>query len=146
VAGNDEKPPPIAEQTVARAMEAYRRGDLDGLAAFVHPEAEIEMFLLGGEAARGPEALRNALAAAREGIHRPTMSSLEAVADDAVVMAGRIQTMDAEGAVSDRAAFWLTVLRDGKVWRTRVLTTLAEAPAAYEALTGRSLDLAAGVP
>ena len=137
VAGRDPQPSLSAAQVVAEAMAAYRRGDLDALATLVHPEAEIEMLLLGGEPARGPEGLHDALAAAREGIHRPTGSRLEAVADDAAMMIGRIQNMDARGAISDRTAVWLTVLRDGKLWRTRVLTAETDVPASYEELTGR---------
>jgi hypothetical protein len=45
--------------------------------------------------------------------------------------------MDAHGGVSDRQAVWLTVLRERKIWRTRVLASAADAPAAYEQLTGR---------
>ena len=44
--------------------------------------------------------------------------------------------MDAQGGVSDRQAVWLTVLRERKIWRTRVLTSTADVPAAYEQLTG----------
>lgn len=118
-------------------MDAYLRGDLDALASSVHPEAEIEMLLLAGKPARGPAGLRDVLVDAREGIHWPTMTSIEAIADDAAVMTGRIRHRDASGAISDRKAAWLTVLRDGKLWRTRVLASAADAAAAYEELTGR---------
>jgi hypothetical protein len=52
-------------------------------------------------------------------------------------MVGRIQHTDAQGGVSDRQAVWLTVLRERKIWRTRVLASTADVPAAYEQLTGR---------
>jgi ketosteroid isomerase-like protein len=132
----DEEQPPRAAQIVARAMSAYERGDLDAMAALIHPDAEIEMLLLSRKAARGPSGLRDSLAAAQGGIHRPTRVSIEAIADDAAVMSGRIQHAD-EGAIYDRKAYWLTVLRDDLLWRTRVIDSMDEAPAVYEALTGR---------
>jgi SnoaL-like domain len=125
---------PAAAQLVADAMASYERGDLDALAAFVHPEAEIEMLALGGVVAHGPEELVEALTQAREGIHRPTMTSVKPLGTDAALMIGRIQFTDGRGGLSDRNAVWLTVLRDGLLWRTRVFATEGEARAFHESL------------
>lgn len=119
---------------VADAMAAYERGDLEALALFIHAEAEIEMFARQRDVARGPEGLRDTLESAREGLHRPTVTRFESVGDDAALMIGRIQYTDAGGGVTDRSAVWLTVLRDGLVWRTRVFGTAAEARAGYAEL------------
>jgi len=114
---------------VAEAMALYERGDLDALVALVHPDAEIEMVVLGGGAAHGPEGLVVALTQAREGVHRPTMTSVEGLGTDAALMIGRIQYTDARGGLTDRKAVWLTMLRDGLLWRTRVFDSEAEARA-----------------
>ena len=137
--GDSTKPAETAAQIVSRAMGAYERGDWDLLRELTHPDAEVEMLLLGGQAAHGPQELGDALrdAGAGPGIHRPKASSIEDVAADAAVMVGRIQHTDAQGGVSDRQAVWLTVLRERKIWRTRVLASTADVPAAYEQLTGR---------
>ena len=126
-----------AAQIVSRAMDAYERGDWELLRQMTHPEADVEMLLLEGDSARGQEGLSDALRDASSGIHRPKASRIEDVADDAAVMVGRIRHMAANGGVSDRQAVWLTVLRDNKIWRTRVLASTADVPAAYEQLTGR---------
>ena len=120
---------------VAEAMSAYERGDLEALAGFIHPDAEIEMFARQRDVAVGPDGLRDTLESVREGVHKPTMTRIENVGDDAALMVGRIQYADTErGGVIDRNAVWLTVLRDGLLWRTRVFGTPAEARAAYAEL------------
>jgi ketosteroid isomerase-like protein len=125
-----------AAQIVSKAMAAYERGDWGLLRELTHPEAEVEMVLLDGAAARGQDELSDSLRAASTTIHRPRASRIDDVADDAAVMIGRIQHVDTNGGVSDRQAVWLTVLRDDKIWRTRVLASTADVPAAYEQLTG----------
>jgi ketosteroid isomerase-like protein len=123
------------ETIVAEAMAAYERGDLETLSRFVHPEAEIEMLVLQGDVAHGPEGVRDTLERARSGVHHPTATRIERVGDDAALMVGRIQYADpARGGVIDRKAVWLTVVRDGLIWRTRVFRTPAEARAAYAEL------------
>ena len=118
---------------VGEAMAAYERGDLEGLSRFIHPDAEIEMLVLQGDVALGPDGLRDTLESVRGGLHKPTMTRIENVGDDAAVMIGRIQYTDpVRGGVTDRNAAWLTILRDGMVWRTRVFGTPDEARAAYE--------------
>jgi ketosteroid isomerase-like protein len=135
---NASKPQETAAEIVARAMTAYERHDWETLKALTHPDAQVEMLLLEGGATHGPDELSDTLrdAGAGAGIHRPTATSIEDVAPDAAAMIGRIQRMDSNGGVSDRDAVWLSVLRDGKIWRSRVLASLAEVPSAYEEITG----------
>jgi SnoaL-like domain len=123
-----------AVQVVAEAMACYERGELDVLADLVHPDAEIEMIALGGGAAHGPDGLVEALTHAREGVHRPTVQSIRAIGADAALLIGRIQFADARGGLSDRKAVWLSVLRDGLIWRTRVFESEPEARAYYATL------------
>lgn len=120
-----------AAQLVAAAMAAYEQGDLDGLAELVHPEAELQMLLLGDDPARGPDGLRDALRPRGDVVHRPTVTHIESISDDAAIMAGRIQYTDTRGGLTDREAVWLTVLREGRLWRTRVFASADEARAAY---------------
>ena len=130
------KPRETAAEVVARAMAAYERHDWDTLKALTHPDAEVEMLLLEGGATHGPDELSDALREAGTGIHHPTATRIEDVAPDAAAMVGRIQRMDSQGSISDRDAVWLSVLRDGKIWRSRVLASLADVPSAYEEITG----------
>lgn len=139
----DETEPPVTDgeaaarhdpaRIVAEAMQAYERGDLEALASFVHPDAEIEMLALQRDLALGPEGLVDTLENVRDGLHKPTMTRIEAVDDDAALLIGRIQYADPDRGLIDRSAVWLTVLRDGMVWRTRVFGNVAEARAAYAA-------------
>jgi ketosteroid isomerase-like protein len=129
-----------AGQVLAAAMAAYERGDLDGLAALVHPEAEIRMLLLGEEVARGPNELREALERRRSLVHEPTMTHVEAVSDDAAIMVGRIQYTDTQGGITDREAAWLTVLRDGRIWRTWVFASADEARSAYAGMSSEAAE------
>lgn len=120
-----------AVQVVAEAMASYERGELEALAHLVHPDAEIEMVALGGAAAHGPGGLLEALSHAREGVHRPTVTSIRSVGADAALLIGRIQYTDPRGGLSDRKAVWLSVLRDGLIWRTRVFESEPDARAYY---------------
>jgi ketosteroid isomerase-like protein len=129
-----------AGQVVAAAMAAFERGDLDGLADLVHPQAEIQMLLLGEDVARGPQELREALEPRGSVVHHPTMTHVEAVSDDAAIMVGRIQYTDARGGLTDREAAWLTVLRDGRVWRTWVFASADEARSAYAEMTSGAAE------
>ena len=121
-------------RVVAEAMAAYERGDLEALSSFIHPQAEIEMLALQRDVALGPEGLVDTLENVRDRLHKPTMTRIEAVADDAALMIGRIQYADPDRGVTDRSAVWLTVLRDGMLWRTRVFGNTADARAAYAEL------------
>ena len=130
---NDETQPVAPAQVVSAAMAAYERGDLDALAELVHPEAEIQMLLLGGDVARGPEGLREALAQVTV-VHQPTVTAIESIGDDAALMIGRLQYTDTRGGLSDHPAVWLSVLRDGKLWRSLTFGSVEEARAGYDAL------------
>jgi hypothetical protein len=90
------------------------------------------MFARQRDVALGPDGLRDTLESVR--LHRPTVTRIERVGDDAALMVGRIQYADSGGGVTDRKAVWLTILRDDLVWRTRVFGTPAEARAAYAEL------------
>jgi SnoaL-like domain len=129
-----------AEQLVAAAMAAYERDDLDELAELVHPEAEIQMLLLGNEPARGPTELREALERRGSVVHQPTMSHVEALSGDAAIMVGRIQYADTRGGLTDREAAWLTLLRDGLLWRTWVFASADEARSAYAEMSSEAAD------
>lgn len=129
-----------AEQVVAAAMAAYERGDLDALAELVHPDAEIHMLLLGDELARGPSELREALEPRESVVHHPTMTRVETVSDEAAIMVGRIQYADARGGLTDREAAWLSVLREGRIWRTWVFASADEARSAYADMSSEAAD------
>jgi len=123
-----------AVRIVSAAMAAFARGDIEAMASYVHPEAEIEVIGLEGQVVRGVEGLRDALATAGERSHAPRMSSIEPVGDDGAMMIGRVRYGDAAGALWDSPAVWLSIVRDGKIWRSRAFGSIDEARAAYTAL------------
>jgi ketosteroid isomerase-like protein len=133
---SDDGNTPRAARIVGEAMRAYERGDLNGLAELVHPDADVEMVFLGGGAAHGRDELRGTLEQAQAGVHRPSITSIDALADDAAVMVGRVQHVDERGALSDRKAMWLAVLRDELIWRVRLVASPEEARAVYAQVVG----------
>jgi ketosteroid isomerase-like protein len=122
-----------AVEIVSAAMAAYARGDLAGMAACVHPDAEIEVVGLG-RVVHGPAGLQEALAAAGRVAHQPTMSSIEPVGEDGAMMIGRVRYGDSTGGRWDNPAVWLSIVRDGKIWRSRAYASADDARAAYRDL------------
>ena len=121
----------LAVKIVSAAMAAFARGDIDAMARYVHRDAEIEVVGLDGRIIRGVEALREALATAGRRSHEPTMSTIEPLGEDAALMIGRVRYGDASGARWDSPAVWLSIVRDGKIWRSRAFNSIDEARAAY---------------
>lgn len=119
-----------ATDLVERGMRLYAEGRLDALRDLVHPEAEIQMFFLDGDVARGPDGLARALQAAAATIHAPSATRFLALDDHAAMMVGRIRH-NAERGWIDRSAVWLTVVKDGLIWRTEVFSTEDDARSAY---------------
>ena len=124
-----------AVEVVTAAMAAYSRGDLDAMAALVDPDADIEVIGLGGQTVHGADELREALNVVDGPPHRPTMTTVEPLADDAALMIGRVQYGDSSGAFWDRPTVWLSLVRDGKIWRSRAFSSRAEARKAYPRLS-----------
>jgi ketosteroid isomerase-like protein len=120
-----------AVEIVTAAMNAFARGDLDAMASYVHPDADIEMVGLGGTRVHGVDGLRGALDVAGTRMHRPVMTSVEAVGEDGAMMIGRVRYGDETGGVWDSPAVWLSIVHDGKIWRTRAFASTDEARAAY---------------
>ena len=117
-------------------MDAYAQGLRKELAALVHPEAEIQMLFLAGDVARGPSGLLDALEQASRSAHKPTMTGIEELDDDAAVMYGSIRLPMPEHGLAYRNAAWLGVLRDGLLWRVTAHADLDAARTAYQASSG----------
>jgi len=117
-------------------MDTYADGRLKELAAFVHPDAEIEMLFLQGDVARGPTGLLEALEQAARSPHKPVMTGIEELDADAAVMYGTIRLPIPEHGLAYRNAAWLGVLRDGLLWRVTTHADVDAARAAYRAARG----------
>jgi hypothetical protein len=115
---------------IERGMRLYAAGDLAGLRALVHPEAEIQMALLHNDVARGPDGLEQALRAATY-IHSPRMDRIEPLDEHAAILVGRVRYPLEGGGFGDRAAAWLSVLRDGLIWRVHIYADVSAARRAY---------------
>jgi hypothetical protein len=122
-----------AVEIVTAAMNAFARGDIDAMSTYVHPDADIEMVGLGGSRVQGVDGLRTALDDAGA-LHRPVMSSVEPIGDDGAMMIGRIRYGDGTGGVWDSPAVWLSIVHEGKIWRTRAFGSVDEARGAYPEL------------
>jgi hypothetical protein len=120
-------------------MRLYAEGRLSELRTLVHPEAEIQMVLLHGEVARGPEGLEAALRDATY-LHSPQMEHIEPIDEHAAILVGRVRYALEGGGFGDRAAAWLDVLRDGLIWRVLVFPDAEQARQAYEAEIRPLLD------
>jgi hypothetical protein len=118
-------------ELVELGMRLYEAGDLVGLRALVHEDAEIQMAYLNGEIAYGPGALQEALRAAARSVHRPRMDGSVELDASAAIMYGRVRYPIEGGGFGDRSAAWLNVLRDGLLWRVRVYSDVEAARAAY---------------
>ena len=112
-------------------MKLYASGRLDMLRDLVHPDAEIQMALLRGEAARGPDGLERALTAAATSLHRPRMDTIEPIDAHAAILVGRVRYPLEGGGFGDRRAAWLNVLKDGLIWRVRIYHDASAARQAY---------------
>jgi ketosteroid isomerase-like protein len=134
-APGDQPGTQTAVDVVKAAMIAYERGDLTAMAAFVHPDADIKLLGLGGVETHGADGLHEALSTVGKRLHRPRMTAVEPVGDDAAVMIGRIQYGDPASGQWDSPAVWLSIVRDGKIWRSRAFGSVDEARAAYPALS-----------
>lgn len=123
-----------AALVVREAMTAYESGDHAALSAFVHPEARIEMLLMGGTVAEGPDGLRAALLEEEFHLHRPTLIDVEPIDDDGAMMIGRIQYESRSRGIADQRAVWLVALRDGLIWRVRPYRSRTAAREGYRVL------------
>jgi hypothetical protein len=124
---------------VEEGMRLYAEGRLSELRELVHPEAEIQMVLLHGDVARGPEGLERALRDATY-LHSPHMERIEPIDEHAAILVGRVRYPLEGGGFGDRAAAWLDVLRDGLIWRVLVFPDVEQAREAYEAEIRPLLD------
>jgi ketosteroid isomerase-like protein len=125
----EEKVDPI--ELIELGMRLYEAGDLSGLRALVHEDAEIQMAYLHGELARGPRALEEALRAAAHSVHRPRMDGVVAIDESAAILHGRVRYPVNGGGFGDRQAAWLNVLKDGLMWRVRIYADVEAARRAY---------------
>src|SRR4051812_15540268 len=116
---------------IALGMRMYEDGDLAGLREHVHEEAEIQMVLLHGEAARGPNGLEEALRRGEQSLHQPYGTRVEPIDDHACVLVGRVRYPLEGGGYGDRAAAWLNVIKDQKMWRVYVYDSAEQAREAY---------------
>ncbi len=121
-----------AVSLIELGMRLYTEAKLDELREHVHADAEIQMVLLHGEIARGPDGLSEALQSAQKSLHLPYGTRIEPIDDSAAIMVGRVRYPLRGGGFGDRAAAWLNVLKDGKIWRVRVYADADEARLAYE--------------
>lgn len=112
-------------------MRRYEAGDLVGLRALVHEDAEIQMAYLQGEIACGPGALEEALNAASRSVHRPRMDGIVPIDESAAILHGRVRYPIEGGGFGDRRAAWLNVVKDGLLWRVRIYPDVETARQAY---------------
>jgi len=115
----------LAREFARRSREAYIE--------LMHPEVEFTTVAFGEERVfRGHDGVREwwETLSTRPG-YDAYRSTVTPVADDAILIRGRIRAPNESGGYLDAAALWLLVARDGLVWRYRPVASEAAAREAY---------------
>ena len=122
---------PAEEQRIVReSVEAWNRGDVEGVLSYLDPEVELVPIrsLLEGGSYRGHDGMRRYagdIGAEWERMHL----EIEEMRDvgDGVLIFGRFQAVGKSGVEFDAPAAWLTTVRDGKVVRMQAFSNREDA-------------------
>jgi ketosteroid isomerase-like protein len=123
------------EDTVRAGLAALNRGDVDGMLATLHPEAEMIPLkaVLEGTVYRGHEGLRRWLADMYEDWEdlRIDVEEVRALTDGRVLVLARFHAQGrSSGVLLDQPAAWICRLVDGQVAKLRFYPDAEAAEAA----------------
>lgn len=109
---------------IARGVEAFNAGDIEGMLAPMHPEVEFQPLrgVLEGTVYHGHEGVRRWLEEMGEDWDEYHLEMIDAseVGSGWVLVQGRVQARGrASGVELDATAAWLCQLRDGLIGRLR---------------------------
>lgn len=129
-----------AAEAVLRAMHGYQAGtSTEELAASIHPDAEMRLFVSFNRLLRGRAAILEALESGRQAaIFRAEVERFEWLDDQATLTFARARYALEQGGFAEGRVVWLDEIRDGQIWRVRNFRQEAEARRAYE--TGEEIE------
>jgi hypothetical protein len=103
-----------------------------GIAATIHPDAEMRLLVSFGRPLRGREAVVEALEAGRPAaIYRGRVERFEWLDDETVLTVARARYALEQGGFGEGRVVWLDELREGLIWRVTAFRQEAEARDAY---------------
>lgn len=123
-----------AAEAMLRAMHEYQVGSSTAdLAASIHPDAEMRLFVSFSRLLRGREAVLEALESGRQAeIFRAQVERFEWLDEHAVLTFARARYALEPGGYAEGRVVWLDEIRDGLIWRVRNFRHEAAARRAYE--------------
>lgn len=125
---------PVEPVAVVHAcLAAHEAKDWDRLRRLFHPEARIGVFAGGGQPGDPEQAIADMQRSHEEDwVYQASVSNLRQLDEHAVLLHGRVRYSTTGGGFADVERFWLYVIRDGRLYRSAVFETAADALAAYE--------------
>ena len=123
-----------ADEAMLRAMHEHQVGSSTAeLAASIHPQAEMRLFVSFSRLLKGREAVLEALESGRQAaIFRASVERFEWLDEQTALAFARARYALEQGGFAEGRVVWLDEIRDGLIWRVRNFRQEVEARAAYE--------------
>jgi ketosteroid isomerase-like protein len=123
-----------AESLARRFFELLGRLELSELTAMLHPEVTFTPRIPEGKVLHGPDDVRAFYEGVRSWrVYEPTVTTFVPVADDVIVVRGRVRWMK-DSSLDDVPAAWLLVFKDGLLLRFQATLTVEQALEAAQQL------------
>jgi len=128
----------VALEAKARAMHEHRIGaPIGAIAASIHPQAKMRLFVSFGRLLRGRDAVLDALESGRQAaIFRAHVERFEWLDENTALSFARARYALEQGGYAEGRVVWLDQFRDGLIWHVQAFRQEAEARLAYDAMHG----------
>jgi hypothetical protein len=123
-----------AAESMLRAMHEHEVGSSTAeLAASIHPQAEMRLFVSFNRLLKGRDAIVEALESGRQAaIFRASVERFEWLDEQTVLTFARARYALEQGGFAEGRVVWLDEIRDGLIWRVQNFRQDAEARSAWE--------------
>jgi len=123
-----------AAEAMLRAMHEHQVGSsTSDLAASIHPQAEMRLFVSFNRLLKGRDAVVDALESGRQAeIFRASVERFEWLDEQTTLTFARARYALEQGGFAEGRVVWLDEIRDGLIWRVRNFKQEADAREAYE--------------
>jgi hypothetical protein len=113
----------MPESFTYRFMDAWRARDLAVLERLIHPEADLETAMAAVHGlSRGRDAAVTALSAMRDSLYDVSVVRVEAVSPTEALVHGVARLPARPHGHSYGTICWRIELRDGMLWRSRIVS------------------------
>jgi hypothetical protein len=116
---------------VTECLRAHRAEDWGHLRELLHPDARIGVFAAGGKPVEVERAIEAMRAAHSDVFYSADVTSMRGLDDHAVILEGAVSYRSDEGHYASEPHAWLYVFVDGRLYRSEMFDSAAEAHAAY---------------